>query len=181
MSQHDALILELQRWAYHQAMRYRPYPRSVAAVDEPAEPDEHPLARARQFAPGTRERAAKLLQGRDGRSRRMTVGAAIGMEIVPTWSSDPIRCKESRGGGGSGSSAVDHGIPPEYRWVDEALARLKRTAPVRAIVLRTEFTVNASQLTKARIAAEDYGGSLSKWQYRRELALGLAFMEGQRP
>lgn len=173
----EPLKLVLQRWGYYQATRYLPYPRRN---DEAPTPDEHPLARAKEFAPGTRERAAKLLLGRDGRSRRQAVGAAIGMAIVPKWSSDPIPCKEGKGGGRGGFSSIDRGPLPEYQWIDDALIRLRRKMPVHEIVVRTEFTVNASQLVKARIAAEEYGGHLSKSQYRRCLALGLSYLEALR-
>lgn len=174
---HDALVRDLQAWAFHRDMRHRPY--APAANDDEAAPDEHPIARARQFAPGTRAAAAKLLMGRDGHSRRMTMGAAAGIAIVPTWACDPVPCKDD-GPRYGGSSAIDRGIPPEYAWIDKALITLSRTQPLQAIVVRTEFTVNASQRVRARIAAEEYGGRLSAWQYRRVLALGLSFLDGQR-
>lgn len=175
----DPLLIDLRRWGWHEANRYNPYPK---ARDEDPTPDDHPLARARHEAPGTRERAAKLLAGRDGRSRRATVGAAAGvkgMHTVPKWSSDPVRCKQTPGTGWS--AAIDRGIPVEYRWVVEALANLRRTQPTREVVVRTEFTVAASQAAKARIASDESGRRVSRWQYRRELALGLAFLSGMRP
>lgn len=178
MTCHEELIRDLQAWAYHQDMRHRPYAR--AANDDEPTPDENPISRARQFAPGTREAAAKLLRGRDGHSRRVLMGAAAGVAIVPTWACDPVPCKDD-GPRHGGSVAIDRGIPPEYEWVQRALIDLQRTHPVRAIAVETEFTVNASQLVRARIAAEKYGGRLSKSQYRRELALGLSFLAGKQP
>jgi hypothetical protein len=50
---------------------------------------------------------------------------------------------------------------------------------MRALIVRTEFTVSASQAVKARMVAEKYGGTLSVWQYRRELQRGVDFMGGR--
>ena len=171
------VVIEMQRWAEFQRMRHQ---RPERVEDAPG---DHPLSRARQFAPGTRAAAAKLLASRDGRGRRRIMaqaagGAAVGMELSPMWASDAIRCKGDPSFG-PGVSSVDRGMPPGYEWIDRGLRQLRQTHPVRAIVLHTEFTVNASQLVRARIAAEEYGGCLSKWQYRRELALGLSYMCNQ--
>jgi hypothetical protein len=177
------LIRELQRWAAYQAQRHRPFPRASNDDVEDSGPGDHPLSRARQFAPGTRENAAKLLRGRDGTSRRQAMAAAAGvrgMNAVPVWACDPVPCKESRIAGPLPMATIDHGIPAEVAWVERGLQSLRRRSPIEAIVLEVEVTVNASQLVKARIAAEKYGGHLSKWQYRRVLALALSFMEGQR-
>jgi hypothetical protein len=177
------LIRELHRWAAYQAQRHRPFPRASNDDAEDSGPGDHPLSRARQFAPGTRENAAKLLRGRDGTSRRQAMAAVAGvqgMNAVPVWACDPVPCKESRIAGPLPMATIDHGIPAEVAWVERGLQSLRRRSPIEAIVLEVEVTVNASQLVKARIAAEKYGGHLSKWQYRRVLALALSFMEGQR-
>lgn len=168
------LRLELQRWGEHQSQRYA---RTGRAEDAPG---SHPLARAREFAPETRERAAKLLAGRDGRSRRLVMGRATGTGISPAWASDPIPCTETRTPGPTAAS-FDRGMPPEYRWVEQAIVRLARTCPVQAAVLRVEFTVAGSQGVKARAVAAETGAGVSRWQYRRHLALALAFMEGFSP
>lgn len=170
--------LELQRWGEHQAQRY------VTPKASEDGPGPHPLSRARDFAPGTRERAARLLAGRDGRSRRLVMGAAAGIRaangsvrISPQWASDPVPCKETRTPGPSMAS-FDRGLPAEYRWVEQAFTRLQRVSPVQAAAVRIEFTVPASQGTKARLVSEETGVGVSRWQYRRALALGIAFIEG---
>lgn len=165
------LKLELQRWGEFQSERYV---RPKASEDGPG---THPLARAREFAPETRERAAKLLAGRDGRSRRAIMGAAAGIGISPVWASDPIPCTETRTPGPP-LAQYDRGIPADYRWIEKGIASLSRTHPVRAAVLRFEFQVKVSQGVKARMVSEETGVGLSRWQYRRELALGMAYLEG---
>lgn len=171
----DQLKIELARWAEFQSMRHQP-----PAKDEDG-PGFHPLSRAREFAPGTRQAAAKALKGRNGYGRLAYMGergsAVSGSDIAPSWSCDPIVCTETRHYGPPLAS-IDRGIPPGWEWVDHGLAALQREHRVRAICVRVEVTVQASQGTKARIAAEEYGGHLSKWQYRRELQLGLSFMAG---
>lgn len=167
------LTTDLKRWGEHAAVRYQ--------RDKPGEdaPGAHPLDRARAFAPGTRERAAKLLAGRDGRSRREIQGKPAGLTISPVWATDPIPCTETRTPGPP-MAQFDRGIPSEYRWIERGIASLARTHPVRAAVLRYEFLVQVSQGVKARMVSEETGVGLSRWQYRRELALGLAFLDGQR-
>ena len=167
------LTTELRRWGEHAAVRYQ-----RDAPDESA-PGAHPLDRARDFAPGTRERAAKLLAGRDGRSRRVIQGRAAGLVVSPVWATDPIPCTETRTPGPP-MAQFDRGVPPEYRWVDRAIAAISRTNPVRAAVLRYEFQVQVSQGVKARMVSEETGVGLSRWQYRRELALGLAYLDALR-
>lgn len=166
-------VIELQRWAEFQRQRYQ---RDKAPEEAPG---VHPLSRASEFAPGTRERAAKLLAGRDGRSRRLIHGKAAGIGIAPAWATDPIPCTETRTPGPP-LAQFDRGLPAESHWVERALIALGRTHPVRATVVRKEFMVSASQGVKARMVSEETGVGVSRWQYRRELALGLAFMEGQR-
>lgn len=165
--------LELQRWGAFQSQRYQRDKTPDDALGS------HPLSRAREFAPGTRERAAKLLASRDGRSRRLIHGHAAGIGMAPAWSTDPIPCNETRTPGPP-LAQFDRGLPAESQWVERALIALGRTHPVRATVVRKEFLVSASQAVKARMVSEETGVGVSRWQYRRELALGLAFMEGQR-
>jgi hypothetical protein len=73
----------------------------------------------------------------------------------------------------------DMGIPDDLRWVERALAELERAHPLRALILRTEYTVSASQAVKARMVAEQYGGTLSVWQYRRELQRATDWIGGR--
>lgn len=167
----DAIKLELQRWGEFSAQRYV---RPKASEDGPG---THPLARAREFAPETRARAAKLLAGRDGRSRRAIAGGEYGVQ--PQWASDPIPCTETRTPGPPIAS-FDRGMPPEYGWVERGLVGLSRVSPVQAVVVRTEFTVPASQRVKSQIVSRESGVGVSKHQYRRYLALGLAYLSAHR-
>lgn len=121
------------------------------------------------------------LVGRDGESRRfMAARSGVqGMQIVPTWAVDPIpTANDASHPQDLPEIAVDVGIPDELRRVDRALASMARQYPLRAVILRMEFTVSASQAVKARIVAEQYGGELSIWQYRRELQRGIDLSGG---
>lgn len=73
---------------------------------------------------------------------------------------------------------MDVGVPDELRWVDRALASMERRYPMRALIVRTEFTVSVSQSVKARMVAEQYGGSLTLRQYRYELGRGIDSTRG---
>lgn len=173
----EALITDLRRWGEHHAARYQRPRRDDGG------PDTHPLSRAREFAPGTRARAARLLEGRDGHDRRAIMaanGSAIARGcIAPAWATAPIPCTETRTPGPS-EAAFDRGIPPEYTWVERALIELRRQWPTRVVVLEKEFTVSASQGVKARLVSQETGRTLSRWQYRRELQLGLCFLSAKR-
>lgn len=103
-----------------------------------------------------------------------------GMQMLPTWAVDPVRAaNDADKPHDNAEIAVDMGTPDELRWVDRALASMARQYPMRAVILRTEFTVSAGQAVKARMVAEQYGGQLSIWQYRRELQRGIDFMGGR--
>lgn len=123
------------------------------------------------------------LVGRDGESRRRLMAARSGvqgMQMLPTWAVDPVRAaNDADKPHDNAEIAVDMGTPDELRWVDRALASMQRQHPLRALIVRTEFTVSASQAVKARIVAEQYGGSLSVRQYRYELGKGIDWAKGR--
>lgn len=118
---------------------------------------------------------------RDGRSRRLRMAGALrapikdgkgGIQIkyVPLWACDPIPARnDADRPHDNPEAAVDLGIPDDLRWVDAAVIRIERQNPLRGLVLRTEYTVSASQKIKAKMVAETYGGKFSKDMYRREL------------
>ena len=164
---------QLRRWGHAHANRYA-YSR--------ADRSRHVLEHARDFAPQTVERAMRDLVARDGRSRRRLMAARAdvpGMRIVPTWAVDPVRAtNDASKPHDNAEIAVDMGIPDDLRWIDRAIASIGRQSPLRALVLRTEFTVGASQSVKARMVQEQYGGQLSIWQYRRELQRALDHLAG---
>lgn len=174
MRSNDPLTEELRRWGHAQVNRY---------AFSHAERGVHVLQHARDLAPGTRERAARELVGRDGGDRRRFMGArsgVVGMHTLPTWAVSPVRASNDADRPHDNPEiAVDTGTPDELRWVDRALASMNRQYPLRALIVRTEFTVSASQAIKARMVAEQYGGALSIWQYRRELQRGVDFMGGR--
>lgn len=173
---------QLKHWAHYQEHRYCS---PVAPEDAPLK-DEHPLARARQFAPG--KNANRAQAPRDGISRRLMMGGAAGLSNehgdvrpVAKWFVDPIPCTETRlPAPRSPSAAVTVGSPDEYRWVDRALSALHRQNMLRALVVLEEFTGRGSQADRAKVVEAKYGGSLTKWQYRKELEKGMAFMEARR-
>jgi hypothetical protein len=169
----DPLIRDLQRWGYAHANRYT-YSRSDRT--------RHVLETAVDYAPGTVERAMAELIDRSGRERRRFMAEKIGvggLTEVPAWAVDPIRARNDADRPHDNPEiAIDIGIPDELRWIDRAVASMARQSPLRALVLRTEYTVAASQAIKARMVAEQYGGRLSVWQYRRELQRAFDWIAG---
>lgn len=154
----DPLTEELRRWGHAQVNRF-----TLSRADRSV----HVLDKVRDQAPLTRERAIQDLVDRDGTDRRrlMAAGAGVkGLYIVPTWAADPIRASnDADHPHDTPEIAVDVGVPDELRWIDRALASMEWQYPMRALILRTEFTVSASQAVKARMVVEKYGGTLSVW------------------
>lgn len=169
----DPLIEELRRWGIAQANRYA-YSRGDRTV--------HVLQQVREHAPGTTERALRDLVGRDGESRRRFMAARagdVGLSILPTWAVDPVRAaNDADRPHDNPEIAVDVGIPDDLRWVDRALASMARQYPLRALIVRTEYTVAASQAAKACMVRDQYGGALTLRQYRYELARALDWVRG---
>jgi len=173
MRSNDPLTEDLRRWGHAQVNRY---------AFSHAERGVHVLQHARDLAPGTRERALRELVGRDGGDRRRFMGArtgVVGMHTLPMWAVDPIRSSNDASKPHDNPEiAVDLGTPDELRWVDRALASMQRQHPLRAMIVRTEFTASASQAVKARLVAERYGGALTLRQYRYELGKSLEWLRG---
>lgn len=174
---------DLKRWGEARAYRY-----------ERKDAGPHVLSRAREFAPGTAERALRQLLGRDGRGRRTLMGAAAGRFTkarkpipVPMWACDPVPSRDDCRGGGFDSPLTPQSVawvdpmPDELHWIDQALTELARVNLMRMLVLREEFSGHGTQRTKAERVAEEYGGELTVWQYRRELVKALAFLEAKQP
>lgn len=175
---------DLRRWANAKSWRM-----------ERSETGTHALSRAREFAPMTRAKAEKRLLGRDGISRRLLMGEAAGRVMrnplgevvrvlpVPIWACDPVPCRNDAGSGGAEapitpqSAAWVDPTPDDLHWIDRALAQLERVNRVRMLVLREEFMGTGTQRMKAARVAEEYGGTLTVWQYRAELSKALAFLE----
>lgn len=174
MRNNDPLTEDLRRWGHAQVNRF-----ALSRADRSV----HVLDKVRDHAPMTRERAVQDLVGRDGADRRRLLAAAAGVKglrMVPMWAADPIRASNDASHPHDlPEVAVDIGIPDELRWIDRALASMERQYPLRALILRTEFTVSASQAVKARMVAEKYGGTLTIRQYRYELAKALDWTRGR--
>ncbi|MEX0180038.1 MULTISPECIES: hypothetical protein [unclassified Stenotrophomonas] len=173
MATDDNLTAQLRAWGFAQANRF-----ALTYADR----STHVLEKARDMAPGTRERALRDLVGRDGGSRRRFMAERSGVQglaMLPTWAVDPIRSSNDADKPHDNPEiAVDVGIPDELRWVERALASMMRQYPLRALIVHTEFTVSASQAVKARMVAEKYGGVLTVRQYRYELGRGLDSLRG---
>ncbi|WP_367346468.1 hypothetical protein [Stenotrophomonas bentonitica] len=186
MRNEDELTKQLRRWGHAQVNRF-----ALSRADRSV----HVLDKVRDHAPLTRERAARDLVARDGAERRRFMAARSGIEgmgTLPMWAVDPVRASNDADHPHDNPEiAVDTGTPDELRWVDRALASLSRYQVVIGgevrlqgklwvLILRTEFTVSASQAVKARMVAEQYGGNLSIWQYRRELQRAVDWVNGAR-
>lgn len=180
MRNDDPLAQQLRSWGFAKVNRHW---RTQDAVHDPG---SHPISRARQFAPMTREKAALILAGRAKERRELmaarTSTGKLKLHILPEWAVDPIVCTESRVAGPNPENvvlavaAVDQGVPVNLRWIDRAVAQLARVSLIRAVCLEIEFCEVGTQERKARVAAERYGGKLSVWQYRRELRLALDWL-----
>lgn len=174
MRNEDPMVQALRAWGHAQANRY-----ALSHADRSV----HVLDKARDFAPGTKERALRDLVGRDGTERRRFMARRSGvdaMHILPTWAVDPIRSTNNADRPHDNPEiAVDVGIPDNLRWVESAIAAMMRQNPLRGLIVHTEYTVAASQAVKARMVAEKYGGSLTLRQYRYELGRSLDLLRGR--
>lgn len=109
------------------------------ALRQEARPD-HALARALEFAPGTRKRAAMKLVGRDGSSRRRLMAReleACGVRLVPMAYVDPVPGTTTRKFGGLGRYAEP--MPAPVAAIDRAVRALYRRDPELSAVLRAEY------------------------------------------
>lgn len=174
MRHEDELTKQLRRWGHAQVNRF-----ALSRADRSV----HVLDKVRDHAPQTRERALQDLVARDGAERRRFMAAnsgVQGMRMLPLWAVDPIRASNDADRPHDNPEiAVDVGIPDDLRWVDRALASMARQYPLRELIVRTGFTVAASQAVKARMVAEQYGGTLSVRQSRYELPRGLDYVRGR--
>lgn len=142
------------------------------------DPGSHPISKARQFAPMTREKFQNQLVGRDGGDRRRLMARASGvrgMKIIPMWACDPVSGKETRHMGPVAS--VDRGLPPELRLIDRALMDLYRANTMRGLVLRIEYTGFGRHVEKAgEVARAMRIPELPVRKYRDELRMGREWL-----
>ena len=174
MQQPDGIKESLKAWGAATVNRYC-YSRADRSV--------HVLDQARDMAPGTAENALRALTGRDGTARRRLMAKAAGikgLQLVPQWAAEPIRAtNDACRPADLPEIAFDQGIPDHLLWLDRAISQLARQSPLREMIVRTEYTVQASQAVKARMVQEKYGGKFSKWMYRRELERAIEWLDGR--
>lgn len=150
------------------------------AAREDGPTDFHVLQRARDFAPGTRERAAARLVGRDGADRRklMAVGLkACGVRIVPMDFVDPIAGTPTRKAGPA--SRAEHSIPERLREVHDSALDLYRVDTLGGLVLRQEYCGYGSQHTKAERVTVAIGSPIGIRVYRESLARAKGWMHAR--
>lgn len=141
-----------------------------------ADHSKHVLSNLRDLPASNKPREERELVGRDGRSRRLYMAGKLncGLRMVPLWACDPVRGRNDADKPHDNPQvAVDTGIPDDLRWVESAVIALERQHPLRGLVLRTEYTVSASQRVKAKMVADTYGGRFTLDMYRRELRLAI--------
>lgn len=179
----EQLMQQMTRWGIVQATRY------AANDDGPSHGDS---VLARQADLGLRYKAKRDKErkplGRCGEDRRRFMARKIAEEsdgrlrlpILPQWSVDPIPSKNDAGPPRDLPVArVDLGVPDDLRWIDRAISQMWREAPIRALVIRVEFTTAGTHRMKAARAAAEYGGEITVRQYRYELHRALDWMLGR--
>lgn len=179
----DEVIEHLRRWGHATVARF-------AMQEEGYSAGDNILARQRDLGLMTKKKRKVEHQpvGRAGEERRRFMAERMGHDIagrpilhmLPAWAVDPVPCKNDADAPHDRPAAiVDVGIPDDLRWVESALVRLSREHPLRALVLREEFTGRGTQQQKAARVATQYGGALTLRQYRLELHRGMDWMRGR--
>lgn len=139
--------------------------------------ESHVLQRGRAYAPGTREKAAKQLVGRDGFSRRRLMArdlGACGIDAVPKSYVSPVAGKQTRKAGPM--ERVSDSIPPRLKAVHLAALELYRVDKLAGLALRQEYCAYGSQSTKAFRLSEATGEKVGVRVYREALARALGWM-----
>lgn len=174
----DELRETLKRWGHATVARF-------AVIHDGPSAGDHILARNKDLAPGTRENAERALLGRSGVDRRRRMASGLrdaGVNVVPMWACDAIPARNDADAPHDRLpvAAIDIGLPDELRWVESAIAALSRVYPLRAMVLREEFTGTGTQRMKADRIQGRYGGKFNVNQYRVELRKALDWMDMKR-
>jgi len=142
--------------------------------------DAHILERGRAFAPGTRQRAAARLVGRDGFDRRRIMAAGLascGINIVGTNFVDPIPCNESRHVGPHQS--VADSVPPHLRRINAIASDLYRADTLCGLCLRQEYCGYGTQADKAARVGVALGMAIGVRIYREALARAKGWVMGR--
>lgn len=138
----DELRAWLRLWGRH-------YGERVSDFDDTERdaPDVHPLAVARNFAPGTRARAA-LAARRDGSSRRRHMArdlAACGIRVVPVAYVDAVPGTTSSRGGGY----VTAPPPVTVVAIQAAVMGMVEDTPEWGLALQAQYGVRGALSDKA--------------------------------
>lgn len=142
--------------------------------------DFHALQRARDYAPGTKERAMAQLVGRDGRDRRKLMARDLGdcgVRIVPMDYVDPVPGKTTHKAGPS--ERIGDSIPPRLRAIHDSALELYRVDILSGLVLRQEYCAYGSQGTKTYRVGEAMGKKIGLRIYRESLARAKGWMLGR--
>lgn len=181
MSQgNDDLVSRLRHWGHATVVRHARKMDGHSAGD-------HILAKHKDLAPGTKEKAERLLVERCGVSRRLRMaqsagGSMVGMTIAPLWSCDPIPAKnDADRPHDNPTSWVDVGLPDDLLPVDRAIRHLERqeNGRLRWMIVREEYTGTGTQRMKCARVAQAYGGKLTLRQYRQELYRAQDWLRGR--
>jgi hypothetical protein len=143
--------------------------------------DFHALARALDYAPGTRARAAVRLVGRDGQDRRRLMArelATCGVRMVPMDYVDPVRASANHGGGGGSARAVNT-TPMHLRPVQQAALDLYRIDTLRGLCLNFEYCGYGCQSDKAERVGVALGSPVGLRLYREGLAHAKGWMHAR--
>ncbi len=142
--------------------------------------DFHVLQRAREFAPGTRERAAVRLVGRDGGERRRLMAKelrACGVRVVPMAYVDPAAGKQTRKAGPA--SRPGDSIPERLKAVHASALELYRANTLGGLVLRQEYCGYGSQVAKSERVTLVIGAPIGLRMYRETLARAKGWMHAR--
>ena len=159
-----------------------------AEWDEDRSPTgDSPTARGLDFAPGSREVAARRLSSMDrgGFDRRalmhafMAAGADGVMPVAPAWACDPVRFRETR----QFHSAAPRYTPvftAELERVQSAWLALRRFDALQAACLRIQYQVRGmTQPEKAAAVSEQLTVRVLPKRYKDELRMARQWMHAR--
>lgn len=177
MAHNDDLVSRLREWGLATVARYEQRRHGPSH-------GVHMLTKQKDLAPGTKERALRELMGRNGESRRLRMGAAAGIAIVPVWSCDPVPARNDADRPHDNPETWhDPGIPDHLRSVEAAIRSLQNgpNGALRALIVREEYTGTGTQRMKCGRVQAAYAGKLTLRMYRHELYRAQDFLRGRLP
>lgn len=178
MQPDDPLIEQMKRWGEASIAR-------IAANDDGYSSGDSILAQQRDMGLASRRKQEdeRQIVGRAGDERRRYMAAKtstpkLKLTMLPMWAVDPVPARNDadRPHDRAPMAVVDL-VPDELQWINRALARLAREAPLRAAILTAHFCEVGTH--ERKVGLVKYDGSLSVRQYRYELQRALDWMRGQ--